>query len=364
MIVITMARTAVVTIVACVSLVGGSSAAVAAPSTPREAPATPSQQAGGTLTPASSSSGPWTAGGLIETTAPPVSRAVAASSGFAQVGGCTFYASSSSAGGFCSAGGVTGVVQTLEAWLAGREFHPCRYTELPEGMVVNAPAPDGGRWMLRACFEGYDLSQPWGGTDISVEIRAQWVKDENRGETEIPGYMEEFWVVQSSFNYYPLPRINTAPSTPFRVGTYSFFWATWVEALDSSEATEPEFRIAYPTTTQGTVYLHAEVANVRIHPGVEGMEPVDCGAADIPFEREARDSIPRSEGGDQESDCWTVYEHSTATAERLSVRMEAEVTWQVRVEDGAGNPLADLGEPSYTMAQRVSVAEVQPLTDW
>lgn len=364
MIVTMTARTAVVTIVASVGLISGSSAG-AAQSTPREAPAplTLPAPAPSTSGP-SSASGRWTAGGLIETTAPPVSRAVAATSGFAQVGGCTFYASSSSTGGFCSAGGVTGVAQSLEAWLAGREFYPCRYTDLPEGMVVNAPAPDGGRWMLRACFEGFDLSQPWGGTDVKVEIRAQWVKDGNRGETVIPGYMEEFWDVQSSFNYYPLPRINTAPSTPFRVGTYSYFWATWVEALDSSQAAEPEFRIAYPTTTQGIVYLHAEIVNIRIRPGVEGMDPVDCGAADIPFEREAQDSIPRSEGGDQESDCWTVYEHSTATAERLSVPMEAEATWQVTVEDGAGNPLADLGMPSYTMTQRISVAEVQTLTDW
>lgn len=317
---------------------------------------------------ASASSGveSWSAGGLIETTTSPLTRPSAASSGFAQVGGCTFYATSASAGGFCSSGGVTGRVQSLAAWLAGRKFYPCKYFELPEGMYVNAPIGKHGRWMLLACFEEVDLTQPWGGTDVQIDLMGQWVTDEEiaDGLTKTKGYMNQFWDIQSDRNYYPLPRFTPWPSHPFRVGGYSYFSASWIEALNSEKRTEPEFNVAYQTTSQGTVYLHAEIAKVTIDPGIDGMDPIDCGIADVPFDREARDSIPRSEGGDQDSECWTRYEHSTAAEDKRSVNITADAMWHVEVNDAAGNQLAELGDFTYSVRQRVAVAEVQPLVDW
>ncbi len=352
---LTRALTAVVLTSAC--LVAASSAGSAGDAPPRHAVAT----ADAAATVRSSS---WTAGGLIDTSTAAPSPAVAPS-GFAQVGGCTFYASSASAGGYCSSGGGSAIqAPTLAAWLHGRTFYPCRFFPVPDGMVINAPSPNGGRWMLKACFTGFDLNRPWGGPDIHVEIAAQWVKDNE--ETRVPGdeYMDDFWSIQSDRNYYPLPRINYAPSTPFRVGNYSFFWATWVKALNSTKEARPEYRIPYNTTTQGTVWLHAKVENVRLYSGVEGSEPIDCGVANDAFDPNAHDAIPRSEGGDQESDCWTVFEHSTATEDRLTVQMRGQATWRVTVEDGSGQVLANLGDFSYTVTQRLAVGEVQNLVDW
>ncbi len=349
------ARTAACVAVVCAGLIGVSDMATATSSAPVSASAPVKATAPVTV---AAPAGSWTAGGLIASKAPAPMTQAAPTSGFAQVGGCTFYASSSYAGGWCASGGLSGVPQSLAAWLAGRTFYPCRFFGIPDGMVINAPAPDGGRWMLKACFSGYDLSEEWGGNNIRVEIAAQWVRDGVRPETE--PYMEQFWDVIEDQHFYPLPRINYGPSTPFTVGTYSYFWASWVEALTSSEDTEPEYRVAYQTNTQGTVYLHAWVTNVTILPG-DGLDPVNCGVADVEFDDEARDPIPRSEGGDQESECWAMYEHSTADEELLTTQMRAQATWRVQVEDAAGNSLARLGDFSYTVRQRVAVAEVQTL---
>lgn len=306
-------------------------------------------------------SGGWTAGGLLSSSAPP-RLAVASPRGFAQIGGCTFYASSSMAGAYCSTGGSSGVPQSLQGWLHGRKFYPCRLFPLPEGMVFNAPKPPGGDYMLKACFKNYDMTQPWGGQNIDIELFGQWVEDGT--DTSVPGYMEEFWSHQASRNYYPVPRISFGPSYPARVGTYSYFWATWVEALDSTQRTQPSFRVPYDTVTSGRVYLHATIDDLTIDPGVEGMADVPCGDADVPFDPDASDSAPRSEGGSQRSECWTVYEHSSADSEHGSFHIRGTATWRVTVEDGNGQVLADLGAFKYVVHQRLAVGEVQPLTDW
>ncbi len=310
---------------------------------------------------AAAPTGAWTAGGLIAGATPPQSQALS-SNGFAQVGGCTFYASSSSAGGYCSTGGVTGVAQSLQAWLAGRTFYACRFFPMPEGMEVNAPSPPGGQWMMKACFKNYHLDQPWGGQSIDVEVFGQWV--ENGDDIRIPGYMEQFWGYQADRHYYPLPRLNIGPSQPARVGSYTFFWATWLEALDTTKVTKPEFRVPYNTISAGTVYLHAKISDVTIQPGVDGMDDVVCGPAETPFDTEADTAIPKAEGGDQESDCYTIYTHSSASEENQTVPIRATATWHVQVENAAGNPIAQLGDFRYSVTQRLRVGEVQTLSDW
>lgn len=232
-------------------------------------------------------------------------------------------------------------------------------------MVVNAYEPPGGHFMMKTCLQGYDFAQPWGGQHISVEVYAQWVPNDKYDEwTHVDPWMEDLWDKVSARNYYPLPRIGSGPSAPVRVGTYQYFWATWIKALNGSEETQPSFRKPYATLSQGTVFLHARLHDLVIDPGGEGMDDIPCGQADVPFDPEARDTVPRSEGGDQPSSCWTVYEHSSANQDRGFVLLKGVATWRVTVEDAAGNELARLGDFTYTVSQRLAVGEVQPLTDW
>ena len=333
----------------------------AAPASAAPTPTTSVQTAG-------PSTGAWTAGGLIGGVSQPATSALSAGNGFASVGGCVFYASSTYAGGYCPSGGYSydgPQPPSLRKWLNGRAFTACRFTELPPGMVINAYEPPGGHFMLKTCLQGYDFARPWNDQHITVEIYAQWVPDEHFQEwTHVDDWMETFWDVQSDKNYYPLPRISSGPSAPVRVGTYQYFWATWIAALNSREKAQPSFRVPYNTFTQGTVYLHAHLADFVIDPGQEGLEDVPCGQADVPFDPDARDSIPRSEGGDQESTCWTVYQHSSASEERGFVLIHGLATWRVTVENANGDVLASLGDHSYTVKQRLAVGEVQTLNDW
>ncbi|HEY7044612.1 MAG TPA: hypothetical protein VH419_13160, partial [Nocardioidaceae bacterium] len=165
-------------------------------------------------------------------------------------------------------------------------------------------------------------------------------------------------------NYYPLPRIGTGPSNMARVGSYQYFWATWVEALNTTKTTQPSFRIAYNTISAGTVYLHATISDLTIHPGVDGMDNIACGRADVPFDPDAKDTIPQSKGGSQPSDCWTVYTHSSASEDNETVWLDGTATWHVQVEAPNGTPLAQLGDFHYVVTQRQAVGEVEPLTDW
>lgn len=308
----------------------------------------------------------WTAGGLIQ---PAASQFTAAtSSGFAQVGGCTFYASSSSAGGYCATGGgISGPAQTLQGWLGGKKFYECRFIEVPHGMYINAPDRPGGRWMLKACFQNVDLGQPWGGQDVTVEIFVEFVEhdeDISKPPYTLPGYMEQFWDYQADRNYYPIPRISVGPKSYALVNTFTFFWTSWVDAIDSSKQVDPDYKIEYQTISQGTVYLHAQIDEVTLHPGLREMEPIECGKADVPFDKDARDQIPDSEGGDQPSECFTVYEHSSAFKDTDTVQIRATAYWKVTVEDGNGTILADLGLHHYEADQRLAVAEVQSVAGY
>lgn len=318
----------------------------------------------------------WTAGGLIDVdqaaTAPlPLgtqtqSQAPATSSapggGFAQVGTCTFYATSASAGGYCGHSGGGSHPPSLQAWLDGRPFVPCRFLPVPPGMVLNTGSAPGGTWMLKACFANWDPTEPWGGHDMIVDIYAQWVPDGT--DISIPGYMLEFWSYAARTNFYPVPRISVGPTVPALVGTYTYFWATWVEAQDSAQPAKEDYRIAYDTGTAGTVYLHMKVHDVVVHPGIPEMDEVHCGLAKVAFDDSAADAIPRSEGGSQDSECWLRYEHSTAFHDTLTVLIHADAYWRVTVEDEGGRVLRNLGDFHYTAYQRLAVAEVQTLVDW
>jgi len=72
----------------------------AAPASAAPTPTTSVQAAG-------PSTGAWTAGGLIGGVSQPATSALSAGNGFASVGGCVFYASSTYAGGYCPSGGYS-----------------------------------------------------------------------------------------------------------------------------------------------------------------------------------------------------------------------------------------------------------------
>lgn len=308
----------------------------------------------------------WTAGGLITATGP--ATFAASGSGVGQYGGCTFYASSSSAGAYCAAGnGVTGPAQSLRAWLGGKPFYQCKFTPVPDGMYLNVPPRPNGTWMLKVCFQDYDLSLPWGGADTSVELFAQFVKSGERLDQPpytLPGYMEQFWNYQTSRNFYPVPRISVGPKSYALVNAYTYFWTTWWDAIDSTKPAKSDYTVPVNTLTAGAVILHVRISEVTIHPGWPDMADINCGAADVPFDPHARDYVPRAEGGDQPSDCYTLYEHSSAPRDLQTVQIRATTDWHVTVEDGSGATIIDLGHFGYQAEQRLGVAEVQTLTGY
>lgn len=308
----------------------------------------------------------WTAGGLISSPRPTTYEA--SSSGVGQYGGCTFYASSSSAGAYCAAGsGITGPTQSLQGWLGGRPFYKCKFTPVPDGMYLNVPQRPDGSWMLMVCFQHVDMSQPWGGADTSVDLFTHFVKHGaklNQPPYKLPGYMEQFWDYQRSRNFYPVPRISVGPKSYALVNTYTFYWATWWDAIDSQQPAESDYTVDVNTLTAGTVKLHVRINEVTIYPGAPGLDPIPCGAADVPFQPQARDYIPAAEGGDQPSDCYTVYEHSSASLNDDLVQIRATTDWHVTVEDGGGNTVVDLGHYGYQAEQRLAVVEVQTLTGY
>lgn len=318
----------------------------------------------------------WTAGGLIDSDlgslkAQPLGSASqgglaqsgSGSGGFAQVGACTFYATSASAGGYCGAGGGGSHPPSLQAWLAGRPFVPCRFFPVPPGMSLNTGEAPGGTWMLKGCFENVDFTQPWGGRNMIVDIYSQWVP--NGTQHDIPGYMETLWNYASHENFYPVPRISVGPTQPALVDTYTYFWTSWYKAQDSAAPAKDDYRIPYDTLTAGTVYLHMQVHDVVIYPGVPTMDPVHCGLAKTKFDDNAPDAIPQSEGGSQQSDCWLRYEHSTAFhTDTQTVLIHADAFWRVTIEDAQGHVIRSLGDFDYLAYQRLPVAEVQTLVNW
>ena len=93
------------------------------------------------------------------------------------------------------------------------------------------------------------------------------------------------------------------------------------------------------------------------------MEPKDCGDADIPFRFDIDDYVPVEEGGDQPSDCWFVYTHSSADENNGLIQMRATAHWQVHVENAAGATVLNLGSFFYEIDRRMAVAEVQSIVD-
>ena len=332
----------------------------AAPASAAPTPTTSVQTAG-------PSTGAWTAGGLIGGVSQPATSALSAGNGFASVGGCVFYASSTYAGGYCPSGGYSydgPQPPSLRKWLNGRAFTACRFTELPPGMVINAYEPPGGHFMLKTCLQGYDFARPWNDQHITVEIYAQWVPDEHFQEwTHVDDWMETFWDVQSDKNYYPLPRIS--PVLGAGPGRHL---PVLLGHLDRGAQQPREGAAFVPGSLQHVHPGHRLPARPsgrlrdRPRPGGSRGRPLRPGRRAL--RPDARDSIPRSEGGDQESTCWTVYQHSSASEERGFVLIHGLATWRVTVENANGDVLASLGDHSYTVKQRLAVGEVQTLNDW
>jgi hypothetical protein len=304
----------------------------------------------------------YTAGGLVAAAGAP-GPAAAAPSGFGSVGNCTFYATSALAGGYCLSGRAYGTPQSLREWLDGRPFSYCRHVDVPQAMWLHVvhDKPDG-KWMLKICIQDVDFTRPWGGTGTSLEVYTEWVPDGT--DTRLPPYMEQFWNIHDDRNYYPLPRITVGPTNTAYVGTYTYLWARWVKDWgDIATTTEPEYRIPYHTSS-GTVYLHAWITDLTVHPGRPDMEPKQCGDAETPFHYDYDDYVPVEQGGEQPSRCWFVYTHSSADHEdRGTVIVRANANWRVRVEDAAGNTRLDLGHHFYVIDRQIAVAEIQSIVD-
>jgi hypothetical protein len=308
----------------------------------------------------------YTAGGLVDTASLPQGpaplSAPGSASGFGSYGGCAFYATSALAGGYCLDGSVYQAPESLAQWLDGRRFDNCRWVPVPEGMAINAQEKPGGEWMLKICIQNVDFNSPWGGTDTRLEVFQQWIQDGT--DVSVTPTMQEFWDVVGERNYYPLPRMLVGPTQKAYVGTYTYFWAEWFEHENWTDEgrTIPYYRIPYQTGG-GQVFLEASLTGLTIHPGQDDLEPKDCGDAEIPFRFDIDDYVPVEEGGEQPSECWFVYSHSSASEDHGMIRVRATASWQVHVENAAGDVVLNLGDYFYEIDRRIAVAEVQSIVD-
>lgn len=322
-----------------------------------------------------------TAGGLVQdvgadlvrvaSTPHPATAGSGIGDGYATVGNCSFYASNSMAGGYCYNGYYGKVPPTFEKWVHRHrhskhpDFWECKMVR-PGLLHMTTKKRPGEHLMLKVCAENIDENEPWGGRNIRFRMSKAWVEDGR--DVTTPGWQQVFWEVQAARHPYPFPHIAMGPQYPASVGTYTYFWAEWVNAVDKSEVekAKPHQRSRYYAGPgYGYVFLDAQVTDVAIDPG-QDLPVQHCGVALTEYDFDAPDAIPQSEGGSQESDCWTRYRHSSAT-DKDGIPLTATVHWKVTIQRPDGTVIAPLGTFSYEVTENVHVVEVQPevrTDDW
>ncbi len=344
----------------CVSVLIAVPAAAAptAPATGVDAPAPSGATAGGLVQPTTAD--PSALVGLANA---PRQGAAGGGDGYAEIGNCSFYASNSMTGAVCTERygfGRDPISFKKWVWQHRHEKHPefwkCKYIPPPKGM--HPTRRPGQHLMLKICASDIDENRPWGGIHVKFRMYKVWI--DNGFDWHTPGWQETFWRVQSRRHPYPIPRIQSGPTYPALVGTYTYFWARWVEAINTTTPAKPDLTYGPYWTggRYGEVYIHSRVTDLVLHPGRD-LPKRHCGRAMKPFDYNAPDAIPRSEGGSQPSKCYVTYEHSSATGRVRMVKIAATVHWRVTIEDAEGNVIQPLGNFQFSVYQGLPVAEVQ-----
>jgi hypothetical protein len=260
------------------------------------------------------------------------------------------------------------------------EYHRCRYYDIPTGMKAPVNKPGPGEYYLRACISEIEWDEPFGG-DPKVTLAMVFVPETEPDPTEWdPTPLDDFLWNQVRQNY-PVPFMTTWPTKIPRVNVPTWFDFRWLDEDLETAAHGP-----YAGNQNGGPYLElaasgvtmiARAEAIRVEPQIRDskgnlMDPVECEVPPVSYDQDA-DPTP----DDQRSDCFTLFEHSSAAAEELTPDdvplpprdpnyplpmyvVNVAVDWHVTMS--AGDETRDLGTHTFTAYQQIPVTEVTGLT--
>jgi hypothetical protein len=356
-----------------------SAALLVVPGSPASAGAAAVAQtnAAGTISGASTAGGGF---GLPQGSLGPVQSDVAADGGYDSLGSCAGYATNVGVGIYCNelSGGP---LPALEDRFPGVGYTTCRFYDIPVGMKAPANEPGPGKYYLRACLDGVDLSDPLGG-DPRVTLGFDFVGEDEPDPTDWdPTPVDEILWSQVSQNY-PTPFATNWPFKIPRVNAPTWFEFRWLDEDLQTAAQGPyagnENGGPFLEIGAAGVTLTAEADEIRIVPQIqdpEGSGLVDDVTCEVPPLRYDRDAEPTPEA--QDSNCFVVFEHSSAAAEELTPDdvplppedpdypipmyvIDIEVDWNVTMTAGAES--RNLGTHTFVAHQALPVSEVSGLS--
>ena len=371
-----LARRCVVVLSGCLvasSLVAASNAAPAASEHLRSANETASQAAGGMY---------GGLGGGAQRTVPkaaagPAPAAAAGGNGYQnwKDGGtvCGVYANSAGMGSYCSDGSGSSLPRPLvERFPNWAEFENCRFEDPPPGVDVPPnPAPDEEKWQLRTCLTAIDWFTWNGGGNRRVIMDLVLIDIDTDTSYEDTPLSRFLWDTMQTM--YPVPMLRVQPKTYPVVGQRAYLTFDWLDTKTREPISEGPYKNdpnggPFVMHQRGGITMRARAVEMRIDPQIKGVEPFECTVPKLGYDKSAPPDPDR-----QPSDCYHVFERSSAAAPEISTaeahlkgdhnvfRMEIDITWRVRY--GSQSNMNSLGNYHMLVYQDLPVQDVEAINE-
>lgn len=284
---------------------------------------------------------------------------------------CVAYATGQGMGSYCvSAGG--GDAASLQERFGNlkQDFDNCRYEPPPAGTQAPFnPDPEKGKWWLSTCLYGIDWESFDGNPSVSIYF--VWLENDFDTTYQETGLSEFLWRQVRATTQFPVPFTNLEPTPTPRVGVPAFFTFSWIDpktnkALSQGEYSDNPRGGPFVRVDNGVMEMEARASNITVDPQQEGMNDVDCGEGNPGYDL----TIPAEKYKTQDSDCYLIFNRSSAVAREKSTvdirgslgdvyLAEVTVTWDVRYRerDGEWQRLGDGFD--MVASQPIRVREVQ-----
>ncbi|UYM06684.1 hypothetical protein [Solicola gregarius] len=255
---------------------------------------------------------------------------------------CGVYANQAGMGSYCTSGTGGGTLEPLIDRYPGMKFENCRYEDPPPGVQVpENPSPDEEMWQLRTCLTAINWFEWDGGDDRRIIMDLVLVDkdmDTTYHDTELSDFL---W--NSRQTMYPLPMLRVEPKTFPLANQEAYFTFDWFDPESRDTVNEGPYENVdgggpFVRHVNRGMVMQARATSMRIDPKIEGMPAKTCS----PDPRKlAYDESKPPRHEEQRSDCYFVFERSSAAAPEISTadaylegdrfvfRPEITVTWEV-----------------------------------
>lgn len=292
---------------------------------------------------------------------------------------CSVYANGSGFGSYCARGVAGLTLIDRFTYDAINDFEPCRYEDPPPGIAVPDTTGDGQEWFLRTCMTDIKWDTFAGGIQrkfsLDLVLRNRADVDTTYDETPLSEFL---WKTRQ--RTYPLAFMRPEPSPLPVVGVPTYFTFDW---LEPDYPYDPVSDGPYEGDENGAPYvqeenlgliMQAEATKVTIDSHIIGEDPIVCSREDLEGYDPREPPLPQ----DQDSECYLIFERSSAQADQLSDRpvrdssgraysMEVTVHWRVLYGTDPGNlqPLGGGFDQPLNQALQVRDSEAinEPLYD-